>query len=137
MSSLIKAYGGDLVNLLVTGDRADTLRVDSEGYISVTLTQRQYCDLELLLNGGLSPLTGFMTQMEYNSVIAEMRLPNNLLWAIPIVLDVDEAVAESLEKGVSIGLRDPEGFMLAVLHIEDIWKPDKNKEASAIYGQNR
>jgi sulfate adenylyltransferase len=31
------------------------------------MTQRQLCDLELILNGGFSPLEGFMTEADYTS----------------------------------------------------------------------
>ena len=134
MTSLVKPYGGVLNNLLVSNERAEELKIKSEHFTSITLTQRQYCDLELLLNGGLSPLTGFMTQREYDSVLTSMRLPNGLLWTMPITLDISESQSSELSVGDSIGLRDPEGFMLAVLHIEDIWQLDKFKEAEVIYG---
>jgi sulfate adenylyltransferase len=134
MTSLIKAYGGTLNNLIVSDERAERLKIKSEHFSSITLTQRQSCDLELLLNGAFSPLTGFMTQAEYNSVVTNMRLPNGLLWALPITLDINEAEVKELSIGESIGLRDQEGFMLAVLHIEDIWKPDKEIEAKEVYG---
>jgi len=134
MASLIKAHGGVLNNLVVTGERAETLKFESEQFDSITLTQRQFCDLELLLNGALSPLTGFMNQAEYDSVMTDMRLPGGLLWGVPITLDIGETQAKTLSNGSIIGLRDPEGFMLAVLHVEDIWKPNKLKEAECIYG---
>jgi len=134
MASLIKAYGGSLNNLVVPDERAELLKTESEQFVSITLTQRQFCDLELLLNGALSPLTGFMAQAEYDSVISNMRLPSGLLWSMPVTLDISEAQAEQLSPGCSIGLRDPEGFMLAVLHIEDMWRPDKQAEAETVYG---
>jgi len=134
MASLIKAYGGSLNNLVVANERAELLKTESEQFVSITLTQRQFCDLELLLNGALSPLTGFMAQAEYDSVISNMRLPSGLLWSMPVTLDISEAQAEQLSPGCSIGLRDPEGFMLAVLHIEDMWRPDKQAEAETVYG---
>jgi len=133
MTSLIKPYGGTLNNLVVPNERAEILKTESEQFTSITLTQRQFCDLELLLNGALSPLTGFMTQAEYESVLTDMRLSNGELWSIPVVLDIDIEMAKSLAKGDALGLRDPEGFMLGVLHVEDVWKIDKSKEAEAIY----
>lgn len=130
----VTPHGGELCDLLISPDKADDLKTASESYPSVTLTQRQLCDLELLTNGGFSPLKGFMTQEAYDSVIKEMRLPDGLLWPIPIILDIAESVAEKLSKGARLALRDPEGFMLAVLTVEDVWQPDKGVEAEAIYG---
>jgi len=60
----VKSHGGQLVNLLVDPDKAEALKMGSQQYPSLTLTQRQVCDLELLMNGAFSPLTGFMNPAE-------------------------------------------------------------------------
>ena len=75
MDHLIKPYGGILQNLLVDEPRATQLKKDSQGFPAITLTQRQLCDLELLMNGAFSPLRGFMTREAYESVLENMRLP--------------------------------------------------------------
>ncbi|MEJ1298307.1 MAG: bifunctional sulfate adenylyltransferase/adenylylsulfate kinase [Candidatus Sedimenticola sp. (ex Thyasira tokunagai)] len=127
-------HGGELCDLLVTSDLAELLKTESEAYPSVTLTRRQLCDLELLMNGGFSPLKGFMGKDAYESVLSDMRLPDGNLWPIPIVLDIAESVTEQVAVGEKLALRDPEGFMVAVLSITDLWKPDKSVEAAAVYG---
>ena len=132
----VKPHGGSLVNLLVDDQRADMLKEIVINLPDITLNGRQLCDLELLLNGAFSPLTGFMTRSDYESVLDRMRLQSDLLWPIPICLDVDELQARNLEAGQSVALRDPEGFLLAVMHIEDIWKIDPEKEATRVYGTN-
>jgi sulfate adenylyltransferase len=98
------------------------------------LTQRQLCDLELLLNGGFSPLEGFLGEAEYHSVCQNMRLKNGALWAMPITLDVNEAFALELKEGEEIVLRDGENIPLAVLKVGSIWKVDKASEAKLVYG---
>jgi sulfate adenylyltransferase len=98
------------------------------------LTERQLCDLELLLNGGFSPLTGFMGQADYESVCRDMRLADGVLWPIPIVLDVTEQAAKDLSPGTMLVLRDPEGTVLAALHVEDVYRPDRQAEARSVYG---
>ncbi len=127
-------HGGQLINLLIDKDRADDLKQQSEHFPSLTLTRRQLCDLEMLLNGAMSPLTGYMDKNTYDSVIDSARLPDNLLWPIPIVLDIDAAFAEKLTAGDKIALRDTEGFMPAVLTVSDIWEADKKREAESVYG---
>ena len=127
-------HGGSLVNLLVDDERAAILKDIVLNLPDITLNDRQLCDLELLANGSFSPLTGFMTRSDYESVLDRMRLQNDILWPIPICLDVNELQAHNLEAGQSIALRDPEGFLLAVMHIEDIWKIDPEKEAARVYG---
>ncbi|WJW75310.1 bifunctional sulfate adenylyltransferase/adenylylsulfate kinase [Thiohalobacter sp. IOR34] len=134
MEFFVPPHGGKLVDLRVAADEAERLKNASKDFPSLTLSQRQVCDLELLMNGGLSPLTGFMDQAGYEAVLEGMRLPDGTLWPVPIVLDVASKFAEKLEKGQKIALRDGEGFMPAVLTVEDIWQPDKRHEAERIYG---
>jgi len=134
MDHLITPYKGDLVNLLLEENEAEALKIESESYPAITLSQRQQCDLEMLLNGSLSPLTGFMTEDTYNAVIENTRLTDGTLWPIPYYLDITEEEAADLEVGTHLALRDTEGFMPAVLTVESIWRPDKAKEAEAIYG---
>ena len=100
---------------------------------SWTLSDRQLCDIEMILNGGFSPLDGFMNRKDYNSVCEKMRLENNLLWPIPITLDINDELVDTLEINEEIALRDKEGFVIAILTIGDIWTPDKEKEAQQIY----
>ncbi len=133
MNHLIAPHGGKLVNLIVDEERKNVLKDLSLHIPSIVLSDVQLCDLELLMNGGFSPLTGFMTQMDYESVIDRMRLQDGNLWAIPVCLDVTETEASRLEAGQSVALRDPEGFMLAVMHIGEIWPIDKEREAREIY----
>jgi len=128
------AHGGELVDLYVGPERRADIKRESRELPSWDLTARQLCDLELLLNGGFSPLGGFMTKADYERVCHEMRLATGTLWPIPITLDVSEDFAKSLSAGRSkIALRDPEGVMLALLHVEELWKPDRLHEAQTVF----
>jgi sulfate adenylyltransferase len=129
-----KSYGGELIDLRVDEERVRLLKDIALNLPEITLNERQLCDLELLATGGFSPLKGFMIRSDYESVLDRMRLQNNVLWPIPVCLDVDELKARGLEAGQSVTLRDPEGYLLAVMHIEDIWLIDREKEAKQVYG---
>ncbi len=131
---LVAPHGGRLQNLLAGPERAAALRSQSIGWPSWDLTPRQLCDLELLLNGAFSPLAGFMNRADHDAVCDRMRLANGTLWPIPITLDVSEETASKLGPGSQLALREPEGEMLAVLHVEDRWKIDRDAEARAVYG---
>lgn len=122
------------VNLLIDKEQADKWRNAALSLPSLTLNRRQLCDLELLLNGGFAPLTGFMEETAYLSVLNQTRLPDGTLWPIPITLDVSEAFAQKLELGSHIALRDQEGFMPAVMTVSNIWRPNKELEAELVYG---
>ncbi len=134
MPELIAPHGGELVDLLVDDARAAELKGLSLELASWDLTDRQVCDLELLLNGSFSPLRGFLSRTDYESVVADMRLADGTLWPMPITLDISEDAAEGLAPGMGLALRDPEGVMLAVVHIEDVWRPDKQAEAKGVFG---
>ena len=134
-SHLIPAHGGELVQLVATEARSTELKSLSREWPSWDLSARQLCDLELLLSGGFSPLRGFMTKADYEGVCKNMRLASGLLWPMPITLDVTEEFAKKLTPGTSkIALRDPEGVMLAVLHVEELWQPDRKAEAESVFG---
>ena len=111
-----------------------TLKKLAAQYASWDLTPRQICDLELLMTRGFYPLEGFLNRPDYESVVDHMRLANNTLWPMPINLDVSAEFAAGLELGMDIALRDEEGVILAILHLQDIYTPDKKHEAMQVYG---
>ncbi|MFN4202867.1 MAG: bifunctional sulfate adenylyltransferase/adenylylsulfate kinase [Tabrizicola sp.] len=120
--------------LYVSYDSARKLKIEAGNLPSWDLTPRQICDLELLMNGGFHPLKGFMSQADYDGVVANMRLADGALFPIPITLDVSEAFAGKVEPGQDIALRDQEGVILAILSISDKWVPDKALEAEKVFG---
>lgn len=127
-------HGGELVNLLANPDQVAHFRELAMDMASVTLSSRQLSDLELLMNGAYSPLRGFMDRKQYDAVLDTMRLPDGTLWPLPISLDVTKADAAGLKPGQQAALRDSEGFMVAVITVEDVWEIDKKKEAEAVFG---
>ena len=120
--------------LFVSYDSAQKLKAEAGDLPSWDLTQRQTCDLELLMNGGFNPLKGFMTQNDYDTVVESMRLADGALFPIPVTLDVSESFAETVEPGQDIALRDAEGVILAIMSVTDRWSPDKAREAEKVYG---
>ena len=110
------------------------LKAIANNYPSLQLSNRQLCDLELIMNGGFKPLKGFISKRDYMSVIEDMRLRDGTLWPIPITLDADDSFISEISNSPKITLRNKEGFALAVLEIEDIWKPDLELEAESVFG---
>ncbi|HEY7291239.1 MAG TPA: bifunctional sulfate adenylyltransferase/adenylylsulfate kinase [Vicinamibacterales bacterium] len=131
---LISPYGGVLTGLLVDSERNSELKAQSTTWPNWVLTPRQLCDFELLATGAFSPLSGFMSRADHESVCAQLRLSDGTLWPIPITLDVTPEFAGALQSGQRIGLRDPEGRLLAALTVGDVWQPDKNHEATSVFG---
>lgn len=127
---------GGILNDLVVRDASikDALITEATTLKSLVLTERQLCDLELILNGGFSPLDGFLNEKDYNSVVENLHLSNGLLWPIPINLDVTNDYSNTLKVGERIVLRDlRDDAPLAILTIEDKYIPDKLKEAKLVF----
>ena len=137
---LIRAHGpsGQLTSVLLPAHStaASALKSRAVSLPDLVLSKRQLCDIELILNGGFSPLTGFMTEAEYTAVVHTMRLPDGTLFPVPVTLDVSEKAALDLKYGAaaSVALKDEEGNLIAVLDIADIYKPDKAREAALVFG---
>ena len=131
---LIDPHGGTLVNLMADQTRAEELKTQSRDWASWDLTPRQFCDLELMMNGSFSPLKGFLSKADYESVCENMRLGDGTIWPIPVMLDITEELAKSISKGDKLALRDMEGYTLAVLSVEDLWQPDLKAEAKKVFG---
>ena len=112
----------------------EKLKKDASKYKSWVLRDRQICDLEMILNGGFSPLNGFLNKEDYENVLTDMRLSDGSVWPMPITLDVNSEFSKSISIGDNITLKDKEGFSIAVLEVEDKWEPDLNKEAELIFG---
>src|SRR5690625_2591448 len=123
---MVHPHGGTLVNRF-NGDYKinDTNKC-------VRLDKMALSDLELIANGAYSPLTGFMDEENYLSVIQTLRLRNNIPWSIPITLPVDTETVHSIEKGAVVNLVY-ENTVYAVMTITDIYTPDKLKEAKLVY----
>ena len=131
---LIRPHGGELKELVADATRAAELKEASRDWPSWDLRDRQVRDLELLLNGGFSPLSGFMNRGDYERVRDEMRLIDGTLWPMPITLDVTREFADRLQPGGTVALRDAEGVLLAALTMGDVWEPDLLDESVKVFG---
>ena len=127
-TGLIAPHGGSLVDLMVPAVEREAVKASATKVVECS--DRNACDVELLVVGGFSPLRGFMHQADYDAVVATNRTTSGLLFGLPIVFDTADA---------SIGLGDRllltyRGQDLAVFTVESKWEPDKAKEAQGCYG---
>ncbi len=136
MGAFKTPHGGELKELYLDAAAATSEKRKARDFKSWDLSDRQLCDLDLILNGAFSPLTGFLGKADYDSVVRHMRLSSGILWPMPITLDVSQAFANSVKVGESIALRDQEGVLIATLAISDIWTPDKSLEAREVFGED-
>lgn len=127
----ITPHGGKLVNLK---DLSEKTAVAAEKLPKLTINNWNISDLELLAIGGFSPLTGFMSEAEYKSVVKTMHLPSGVVWSIPITLPVSEERALLIDVGEKIALVDANGTVYGTMTVTDKFKPDKLLEAAKVYG---
>jgi sulfate adenylyltransferase len=128
----IAPHGGTLVNLLAADPEA--LRAEAGNLPKVVVSERDLADLEMLAVGALSPLTGFIGESDYRSVLDSMHLDGGLPWAIPVVLSIDDDTAHRIGGADSIALVPAEGAApIAVLRVAETFKRDKQKEATSVY----
>ena len=113
MDQLIAPYGGPLVNLIDVS-QVDALKHAAFDLPSLDLDWRQQCELEMLMTGAYSPLTGFMTRAQCVQVETHYQLDDGTFWPVPITLATLQKTAQNLNPGDRIALRDGEGFVLAV-----------------------
>lgn len=126
-------HGGKLIERLAAPDMLADLRGHAAKQPRVTVSLRERCDLEMLAIGAYSPLTGFMSKADYTRCVDEMRLANGLIWSVPITLGVTGDQAGSLKEGQDVALYDEGGDLLALLHLQEMFKRDKKKEALNVY----
>jgi sulfate adenylyltransferase len=124
-----KPYGGRLINRIVEGAAREQLLELAQKLPQVRLNARQLSDVELIGIGAFSPLEGFMSQRDYESVLHDERLSNRLPWTIPITLAVEEEVAKSVSMAAEVALADQAGHIFAVMELEEVFKYDREKEA--------
>lgn len=126
-------HGGTLVDCVVSGKEREKWLAQVPSMPRITLNEREMADLDMIACGALSPLQGFMGRADYESVVERMRLANDLPWSLPIVLAVKEENAGKYSEGKEVALFSPEGECLALLHLEEKFHYDKEKEAEKVY----
>ena len=104
MGAFKEPHGGELKDLYLQGAAAEAEKQAAGSYPSWDLTERQLCDIELILNGAFSPLEGFLDRDDYEAVLKGMRLVNGVLWPMPITLDVSEDFAADLSRGDKVAI---------------------------------
>ncbi|MCQ3928837.1 MAG: sulfate adenylyltransferase [Chloroflexi bacterium] len=136
MSKLIAPHGGTLINCLLEGAEREAALERAATLPQIPLNDLNLADLEMLAVGALSPLTGYMNQADYQSVVHTLHLANGLAWSIPVTLAVDESLAEHLKIGQSAVLTEQvngETRLLAILDISDKYTYDPQIEAQQVY----
>lgn len=127
-------HGGVLVNRELQGEALKSAREHAKELTRLTLDERELSDLEMIGVGALSPLTGFMRRLDYETVVESMRLSDGLIWAMPVTKAVTREEAAGLKEGQEVTLIDEDGEPMAIMQVTDIYSYDKKREAAKCFG---
>jgi sulfate adenylyltransferase len=142
MSSVpgIRPHGGVLIDRELRGIAREGALERAGSLPRIELSEVNLSDVEMIATGALSPLTGFMTQDDYESVVNSMRLSNGVVWSIPITLAVDEDLTGSISEGDEVALyqptnhvQDARGHLVATMHVQAKFTYDKEREAREVF----
>jgi sulfate adenylyltransferase len=128
----IEPHGGRLIDRRADERHAAELRTRVAKLPQIELHIRELADLEMIASGALSPLEGFMGPDDYQSVVQSGRLANGLPWTLPVTLTADRNI--NIGAGAQVALKDPDGTLRAIVEVEHIWEPDREREAQSVYG---
>lgn len=133
----ILPHGGSLVNRIVTGEEREQLLASARELPSISISTWAISDLELIGVGAFSPLTGFLNEEDYHSVVQRMRLANGTVWSIPITLSISTEQAKSLSVGEKVALTgEHDGVIYGLLQIESLYTVDQTEEAVKVFKTN-
>lgn len=137
--SLSIPHGNKLVDRILRGEERDAALRRAHDLKKIPLSEVGVADLEMIANGAMSPLTGFMTQADYTNVVHNMRLANGLVWSLPLTLPVAGTVAADLRLGEEIALVENNGaasgktLVLGIMKVAEKFTYDKMREAKEVY----
>src|SRR5262245_50373631 len=131
----IAPHGGTLVDLLIPGSERASAAAEAEHLPKLVVNERELSDLEMLTVGALSPLTGFVGEADYVSILDTMRLSNGLAWSIPVTLSLTEEDVKRIGAGNAVALLPAAGAApIAIVEVSEVFKRDRQKEALGVFG---
>ncbi|HEX9376221.1 MAG TPA: sulfate adenylyltransferase [Actinomycetota bacterium] len=131
----IAPHGGTLVDLLATGAEAEALASEAEHHPKLGVGHRELSDLEMLAVGALSPLTGFVGEKDYHSILETMHLSTGLAWTIPVTLSLTDEETKRIGGAETVALTSHDGGRpLAVIEVGEVFRRDRQKEALGVFG---
>jgi len=131
---MISPHGGTLVSRLIPRDERDELRAYARTLPVIDMNAREASDLLLIAIGAMSPLEGFMGEAAYNTVLEHMRLPSGVVWSLPVTLAVSDESLSRRATPFAAALRSPEGEIVGVMSVEELYRPDRQREAALALG---
>lgn len=130
----LSPHGGTLVDRVIPADRKEEALRESATLAQLKVSEDLAKDVENIAIGAFSPLEGFLRKDEYEAVLREKRLTNDIPWTIPIILDASPQELNGTKEGDSIAILGPGKEPLALLEVEEIFRYDKRELAQGVFG---
>ncbi|MBN3523712.1 sulfate adenylyltransferase [Paenibacillus apiarius] len=133
MSSILP-HGGRLINRFVPEQELERKLAEAKSMPVIRVNRRTLSDLDLIGVGAFSPLTGFMNEDDYKSVVERMRLADGTVWSLPITLAVPDYIAETLTIGSTAAIiGEEDGVIYGTIDVESKYVVDQLKEAEQVF----
>ncbi|MCR8660681.1 sulfate adenylyltransferase [Paenibacillus endoradicis] len=129
----IKPHGGELVNRVAEGEEREQLLAVAAQLPKISVSTWAISDMDLIGVGAFSPLSGFMTEADYQSVVSTMRLANGTLWSIPITLSITEQEAAAVSVGEQAALVGEDDVIYGIIDVASIYNVDQQQEALQVF----
>jgi sulfate adenylyltransferase len=126
-----RPHGGRLIRRTVNKKIAERILTEADEYPRIDINEAKAVDIHSIANGVYSPLDGFMMSDELQSVLVDMRLPDDVPWTIPVVLDVPEK-PDGTEEGDAVMLYY-KGKPMARMYVDDMYEFDKKEFAESVF----
>jgi sulfate adenylyltransferase len=134
MTQTIAPHGGTLINRVIPDGEKQAALQKASGLKQININAWTISDLDLIAVGAFSPLTGFMNEQDYNSVVETMRLADGTVWSIPITFALNASIAATIQPGESIALvGEEDGITYAIMDVSDIFTVDQENEAVKVF----
>jgi len=130
----IAPHGGKLIQREVSGAAREEMSREAKSLPGFELRDFEMSDVEMIASGAMSPLEGFMSRADFDSVLRRVRLSNGLVWSIPIVFARNAPELEHVRPGGAIALRGPDGTIHAVLRVKELYPHDRDAHAEQVFG---
>ena len=131
---MLQPHGNDLVDRVVTPDRAKQLEDDFDRLSTVELDQNLLYDFTNIAQGVYSPLDGFMSRNDFQKVVNDLSLESGVPWPLPVVLDIDTELANGIEPGERIGIRRPDSTPLGILDVDSVYRYNEDEVCTQLFG---
>lgn len=134
MGETIRPHGGTLIHRVIEGEKRTSLLERAATLYSLKIDAWTISDLDLIGVGAFSPLTGFLGEQDYHSVVERMRLEDGTVWSIPITLAVEPQIARDLAVGQDVALVGAQdGVIYGIIEVQSIYHVDQRKEALNVF----